>query len=46
MSSWLYDEGEPWLGLKDGDIYENMKQAADSGLFEKNRTGRDPAESA
>jgi Zn-dependent M16 (insulinase) family peptidase len=35
MSSWLYDDGEPWLGLKDGDIYESMKQAADSGLFEK-----------
>ncbi|MCI2049656.1 MAG: insulinase family protein [Lachnospiraceae bacterium] len=34
MESWLYDDSQPWLGLRDGDIFEELKKEAENGLFE------------
>ncbi len=35
MDSWLYDENEPFMHIKAGEIFEQLKREKDEGLFEK-----------
>ena len=35
MDSWLYNEDEPWEYLKNGAVYEELKEEIGTGWFEK-----------
>lgn len=35
FDSWLYDDNEPWMYLKQLSVFEELKRALDEGYFEK-----------